>query len=161
MGIDLNGYMIRNRPYLTSDQVKGLIKSGFAIGAYSIDHPLYSSVSLEDQLHQTIRRVKIIKRRFNLDYGVFSFPRTDNGVPRKVFNEIYKTGLVDATFGTGGMINDGIPNNFQRFSLEKPLILAEKIIALNMAKKFYNRVKGNDRILRTEFHYLCPITQEK
>ncbi|MCG2777798.1 MAG: polysaccharide deacetylase family protein [Desulfobacterales bacterium] len=146
--IDFNDYLVRNKPYLTSDQIKKLIKDGFTIGAHSIDHPLYSSISLESQLHQTIESVKLIREKFCLDYGAFAFPHSDNNVSKKFFVELYNSGLVDISFGTGGMIKDCVPNNLQRFSLEKPLMPAERIIAFQFARKLFKLMTGNDRIIR-------------
>ena len=96
-------------------QIKGLIKEGFNIGDHSIDHPLYSLLSLRDQLYQTIESVKLIRERFSLYYGAFAFPHSDNNVSKKFFVELYNSGLVDISFGTGGMIKDCVPNNLQRF----------------------------------------------
>ena len=148
MDIDFEDYLLKNMPYLTSDQIKRLINDGFTVGAHSIDHPLYSSLSLEDQLYQTIESVRFIKEKFCLDYGAFAFPHNDNNVSKEFFVELYKDGLVDVSFGTGGMTNDSFPNNIQRVSMEKPLMPAERIIPLQFAKKLYKHVKGNGKIIR-------------
>ena len=148
MEIDFKDYLIRTGPYMTTDHIKELITNGFTIGAHSIDHPLYSSLSIEEQLFQTIESVKFIREKFNLDYGVFAFPHTDNGVSKEYFAELYKSGLIDVTFGTGGMINDSVPRNIQRFSLESPLMPAEEIIALQFARKINRVMKRCNKIIR-------------
>ena len=148
MEIDFKDYLIRTRPYMTTDHIKDLINNGFTIGAHSIDHPFYFSLSLEDQLHQTIESIKFIRERFRLDYGVFAFPHTDNRVSTKFFTEAYQSGLIDVTFGTEGMINDSVSRNIQRFSLESPLMPAEKIIALQFARKIYRVMKRGNKIMR-------------
>jgi len=146
--IDFNDYLIRTGPYMTTDQIKELINNGFTIGAHSIDHPLYSSLSLEDQLYQTMESIKFIRERFRLDYGVFAFPHTDNRVSKKFFTEVYQSGLIDVTFGTGAMTNDSVPRNIQRFSLESPLMPAEEIIALQFARKINRVMKRCNKIIR-------------
>lgn len=146
--IDFNDYLSESQPYLTSDQIESMIKNGFTIGAHSIDHPLYSSLSLRDQLHQTIESVKQIRSRFCLDYGAFAFPHSDHKVTTEFFEELYNSGLVDISFGTSGMINDSYSNNLQRFSLEKPLMPAKRIIALQFARKFIKILTGNSKIIR-------------
>jgi len=148
--LDLNfiEYLAEHKPYLTSEQIAGLIRDGFTIGAHSIDHPLYALLSLEDQLHQTKESVCFIKKRFGLSYGAFAFPHSDNKVSNKFFTEIYGSGLLDISFGTGGLINDECSQNFQRFSLEKPLFSADKIIALQWGRKIFNSLKGNHLIVR-------------
>ena len=142
MEIDFKEYLIKTSPYMTTGHINELIKKGFTIGAHSIDHPLYSSLSLEDQLSQTIESIKFVRERFRLDYGAFAFPYSDNGVSEKFFAEVYQSGLTDITFGTGGMKNDSVPNNIHRFCLDNPLMTAEESIALGFArhiKKVINR----------------------
>lgn len=146
--IDVQRYLSEKQPYLTSGQVKELIDQGFTIGAHSIDHPYYSTLSLAEQLEQTIVSMKKIRENFGLDYGAFAFPHNDNNVSREFFAELDKSGLVDVSFGTGGMIKDTIPNNIQRCSLEKPVIPAKRIIAYQFARKLYRHMKGIDEIIR-------------
>jgi peptidoglycan/xylan/chitin deacetylase (PgdA/CDA1 family) len=148
INLDFNDYLLRYKPYLTSDQIKILIKDGFTIGAHSIDHPLYSLLLLEEQLYQTIESVKLIKDKFCLDYGAFAFPHSDNGVSKIFFEELSSSGLVNVSFGTGGILSDSIPNNFQRFSLEKPLIPPNKIIAFQYARKLSKLLTGNGKKIR-------------
>ncbi len=150
VNVDFDSYLLKEKPYLTSDQIRGLINDGFTIGAHSIDHPLYSSLSFEEQLCQTSESTRFIKERFCLNYSVFAFPHTDNNVSKRFFEEIYKSGLIDVSFGTGGMINDIFSNNIQRFSLEKPLMPAEKILGLHFARKLYRILKRNDKLKRVE-----------
>ena len=148
INIDFNDYLLKKEPYLTSHQIQILIKQGFAIGAHSIDHPLYSLLTLEEQVYQTIESVNYIREKYCLNYGAFAFPHSDNGVTKEFFTQIHGSGLVDISFGTGGMIKDAIPNHFQRFSLEKPAISAKKIIAYQYARKLVRRVRGNGEIDR-------------
>jgi len=83
MNTDFNEYLSRNKPYLTSNQIRELIKSGFSIGAHSIDHPYYSALTLEEQLTQTLECVNFVRHNFKLDYGAFAFPHHDNFVSKK------------------------------------------------------------------------------
>ena len=100
---DFGHYLREMQPYLTSDQVNKLIAQGFGVGAHSLDHPYYSSLSLEEQVEQTLESVKIIRDKFQLHYGAFAFPHNDCGVSREFFKIIKNSGIVDATFGTGGL----------------------------------------------------------
>lgn len=146
--IDFNDYLLRNRPYLTSEQVAGLVCDGFAIGAHSIDHPLYTDIEPDEQVRQTIESVAFVRGAFRLDYGAFAFPHSDHGVSRAYFSQIRESGLVDISFGTSGMIEDCVPNHFQRFSLEKPLLPAKDIFALHFAKRLWRNVKRSNEIIR-------------
>lgn len=148
INVDFNNLLSKYKPYLTSDQIERLMKDSFTIGAHSIDHPLYSSLSIKEQLHQTIESMKFIKEKFSLDYGAFAFPHSDNNVSKKFFTELYNSGLVDISFGTGGMINDCVSNNLQRFSLEKTLMPVDSIIGHQYARKFIKFVMGRGKITR-------------
>ena len=135
MNIDFGDYLLVNKPYLTSDQINKLIESGFTIGGHSIDHPVYPSLSLEDQLHQTIESVKFVREIFHLSYGVFAFPFSDHNISKEFFARLSYSGLIDLSFGTAGLIEDSAPNHLQRFSLEKPIDTAERIVAFQHARK--------------------------
>jgi len=150
MNIDFNDYLLKKQPYLNSCQIESLIKDGFTIGAHSIDHPLYSSISLRDQLGQTLESIKQIRNRFCLDYGAFAFPHSDHKVSMEFFKELYDSGVVDISFGTAGMLNDSFPENFQRFSLEKPLLPAKDIVSYQLIRKLFKSITGNDKIIRLD-----------
>jgi peptidoglycan/xylan/chitin deacetylase (PgdA/CDA1 family) len=148
--LDFDEYLIKNRLYLTSHQIEALIKNGFTVGGHSIDHPLYSLLSLSDQLYQTEESVKFMKNTFDLGYGTFAFPHGDNMVSRNFFRRLYSSGLVDVSFGTGGMIEDEFPRNIQRISFEKPLMPAEKILAFQFARRMYKIIKRKGKLIRNE-----------
>ncbi len=141
IGIDFNEYMAKHKPYLTSDQIKILIKKGFAIGSHSIDHLPYSTLSIDDQLFQTEYSTKAIRDQFGLRYGAFAFPLSDAGVSQAFFTKLYANGIVDISFGTNHIPTSCFPNNFRRFSLEKPLLPAQSIIALHSLKSIFKFLK--------------------
>lgn len=149
LNVDFDNYLASFKPYLNSNQVEKLIEDGFTIGAHSIDHPLYSSLSLEDQLYQTRESVKLIIERFSLDYNAFAFPFTDNGVSRRYFDEILRSGSVDISFGNSGIVKDLCPNNLQRISMEGSILPAKKIIAIQYANYIYGILTGRDEIRRS------------
>ena len=148
MGVDFDCYLRTYKPYLTSVQVRGLLESGFGLGAHSKDHPMYSTLSLEDQVSQTIESVKAIREAFGLTYGVFAFPYTDADISRDFFLQVLRGEVVDLCFGTSGILNDSFVQMLQRFSLENPLISAERILAYQYAKKLGRVLRGCDKIVR-------------
>jgi peptidoglycan/xylan/chitin deacetylase (PgdA/CDA1 family) len=133
--LDLAGYLSNTQPYLTSAAIQGLIDRGFHIGAHSVDHPLYASLPLDDQISQTVTSVTTIRTRFQLSYGTFAFPHSDRGVSQEYFRRISATGLVDVSFGTEGLLGDSVQRNLQRFSLENPLEPAPRILAYHHARR--------------------------
>jgi peptidoglycan/xylan/chitin deacetylase (PgdA/CDA1 family) len=133
--LDVAGYLSRTQPYLTAAAIEGLIDRGFHIGAHSVDHPLYAALPLEDQISQTVTSVATIRTRFELPYGAFAFPHSDRGVSLEYFRRVAATGLVDLSFGTGGLLGDSVQRNLQRFSLEKPVESAPRILAYHHARR--------------------------
>lgn len=147
--IDIDDYLRKEQPYLTTGQIRNLIQKGFTIGAHSVDHPLYRDLILDEQIRQTTESMRFVKETFNLDYGAFAFPHSDYGVSIEYFRRIQETGLVDISFGTAGIIEDCVPNHFQRFSLEEPLLTAQKIFALQYAKRLWRMVRRKNKIVRS------------
>ena len=104
--IDLSykSFLKKEKPYLTSEQIKSLIAKGFHFGAHSKDHPDYASLTLEEQLDQTQGSMRAVQELFSLDYGLFAFPFTDYGVSATFFEKIFQKGDgVDLTFGSAGL----------------------------------------------------------
>ena len=148
VGIDTRDYLQRERPYLTSEHIFKLIAMGFSIGAHSIDHPLYEDLTLEEQLRQTRESVRYVRQGYHLDYAAFAFPHHDRGVSLRFFNELYGSGALDISFGTGGLISDDWPRNIQRLSFERPPVPAKEILVHATARKFYRTIVGRNRQLR-------------
>ncbi len=142
LDVDFNAYLSTRQPYLTSEQVRQLIKMGFTIGGHSVDHPLYATLSLEEQLSQTTASVRIVRDRFSLNYGAFAFPHGDQGVSARFFSNLFSGTDVDISFGTRGLLRETIPQHFQRFSMENTSAPAERVVARNYARGFYKKLIG-------------------
>lgn len=110
-------YLAKEQPYLTTSQINELINDGFTIGGHSKNHPLYKSISEEEQVKQTIESVNTLVNKFNLNYKVFSFPFTDDGIKKDFFNKVNPQ--LDLTFGTAGLKTDITPKNLQRIPMEE------------------------------------------
>ncbi len=115
MGYSFKHYLKTQQPYMTSEQVRGLISQGHYIGGHSVDHPLYADISLNEQLTQTQESVDFVQKKFDIDYRIFAFPFTDIGVSKTYFDKI----VLDAFFTSGILENDPIPNVFRRLAMEK------------------------------------------
>jgi len=115
-GIDFDEFLKKEQPYLNSEQIKELIQQGFTFGAHSNNHPLYKGLTLDEQLAQTNESVTKIVTQFQLDYKVFSFPFTDDGVGKQFFEQIKSK--VDVTFGCAGFKKQTLPFHFQRLEME-------------------------------------------
>jgi peptidoglycan/xylan/chitin deacetylase (PgdA/CDA1 family) len=139
---DFTAYILKSRPYLTSEQVHKLIGMGFTIGAHSVDHPKYSQIPLQEQLHQTRMSIRFLRERFSLDYDAFAYPNGDDNLSDQFFRQIFEGGYVDASFGNVGLTRHVHPRHFSRFPMEKQSLPAEKIIGRYYAKGLYDLIKS-------------------
>jgi peptidoglycan/xylan/chitin deacetylase (PgdA/CDA1 family) len=130
---DFEGFLSSQRPYLTTEQIKALLREGHSLGSHSIDHPLYAEIPFEEQIRQTAEGTRFLCERFGLKRIPFAFPHSDEGVSLRFFDKVRSTGHISITFGTSGLLTDNVPAHFQRFSMEKtsaraPLILARQVV---------------------------------
>lgn len=116
--LDFDEYLREKKPYMNTDQIQNLLNLGFSIGSHSVDHPLYSKISLEQQLTQTIQSQEFLEQKFGINYRVFAFPFTDYGVKKDFFSHIFEKERFDLSFGTAGLKKDCIQQNLQRFAME-------------------------------------------
>jgi len=141
-------YLLKEKPYLDSEQINSLIKKGFDFGAHSIDHPEYQFINLEEQIRQTTSSINSIQKQFLLKKKLFSFPFTDYNVSKKYFSEINKQNILDLSFGCAGQKKDEAKNHFQRIPLEMANLTARQILN---GELFYYLLKmplGKNKITR-------------
>lgn len=139
MEISFADYLHRAQPYMSWNQISTLQQDGFYIGAHSMDHPLYSDISLTEQINQTHRSLDFIQNQFHTDYRIFAFPFTEYGVSQQFF-DVIKANLL---FGTAGMKNDPQTNVIHRIPMELKDKSAKEIIrnqtVYYMAKHLFNK----------------------
>jgi peptidoglycan/xylan/chitin deacetylase (PgdA/CDA1 family) len=99
---DWDSYLVNQKPYLFSEDVISLQNKGFHFGAHSIDHPRYNLIDSQEQIKQTKDSINFMSERFKIKEKLFAFPFSDRGVDKTFFEEIYKQGITDITFGTSG-----------------------------------------------------------
>ncbi len=151
LDFEFNSYLAKTRPYLTSEEVRKLINMGFTIGAHSIDHPPYSTLSLHDQLYQTHASLQILRERFSLNYGAFAFPHGDKGVSERFFEEMFAKGEVEVSFGTGGMQKDVHQRHFHRFSMESDSAPTKKVLGGHYARSFLRTCLNTAKSMKANF----------
>lgn len=141
LDIDFNSYLNDQKPYLDFDQLKNLTKKGFGISAHSWDHPLYSELSVEDQLENTVKSLNFTKENNFLDDS-FAFPFTDFGVQKEFFERLFKNQPISYSFGSAGIKTDSISKNLQRIPMEtgeNAVQILKKEIAYFKFKKLLNK----------------------
>ena len=140
LGLSFSAYLRERRPYLDSEALKNLHAQGFSIGAHSVDHPRYDCLSYQDQLRQTYESLSFLGVLLGLRYRAFAFPYSDRGVSERFLLETKNSGLLDLSFGTGGMTRSPVAWHFQRLSFEKPPIAAERILRSATLRSIAKRV---------------------
>ena len=159
VGVDFGCYLAEHRPYLTSEQVESLCRQGFHVGAHSVDHPHFGTLSLPAQLEQAVESMQFVKENFSPAYTMFSFPFEDIGVSAIFFESLYHgRGAPSAgdaatlecalSFGTSDMKQDSFPRHLHRFWMEGRAEQPELTIKRVLAKTFVRRLLGRNRIKR-------------
>ena len=140
LDVDLDGYLERQRPYLSTEQVRAMAHNGFAIGAHSLDHPLYRRLPLDEQVRQTRESTAFVRERYGRDLGALQ---------RRIFDRVREGGCVDVSFGTGwGMMDEEIPSHFQRLSMEWGSMPLYAVIKNRYRSRVLNRLKGTVQVAR-------------
>lgn len=143
LDVDLGRYVNERRPYLSSEQVRSLLQSGFTVGAHSHDHWRYSELPLEGQIEQTRTSMQFLEQRFGVRPKSFAFPYSDTGVGSAFFAAVYAEPLLNVSFGTAGLgVRHFHPRNIERMSMEKTSAPAAQILAHQFARTAYFRLRA-------------------
>jgi len=116
LDINFAQYLSTYQPYLTTKQIESLIQQGFTVGAHSVSHPYYQSLTEDMQVEQTLKCIQYLTKNFGIKERTFSFPYTDFEIKKTFFERIKNE--VDLTFGTANMKLDEIHTNIQRIPME-------------------------------------------
>lgn len=119
--IDFQNYLKTQKPYLTLYELKELKEAGVLIGSHSIDHPLFCKLNDNQQVNQIKESVNWVNKNFNQALSVFSFPFTDFGIRRNLFDKIYNNDAfrLDYSFGTAGIKKEKYKQHLQRIAMEQ------------------------------------------
>jgi peptidoglycan/xylan/chitin deacetylase (PgdA/CDA1 family) len=137
--IDIDRYISDVRPILSSEEVRGLVKQGFTVGAHGHEHLLYSDLTVPDQLDQTFVDMKFLQTQFGVSPNAFAFPHNDNGVGSEFFNSVFLQRRLDISFGTSGLVPHFHPRNIQRVTMEKTSAPAAQILSRQFARATLRR----------------------
>jgi len=147
IGFSFTDYLSNVKPYMTKNEIRSTMNHGHAIGAHSAEHPLYSELTLQEQLWQTKECVTYLQRHFDLEDIAFSFPFNDNGVSKEFFHLLLSECGVGLSFGTGSLRQDCIATNFHRCSMETRLPTKQRLSNVYIQKLARILVRQN-HILR-------------
>ena len=133
LGIDFQEYLQKNKPYLTTEELKELQGKGFTIGAHSIDHPRYSQLDEPEQIRQTIESCLYVRKTFQEPKTYFSFPFSEEGIRDSFFQSIDP--VVDLCFGISGMATRNEGKLVGRIDMERKRKPAQTIINQTILKQ--------------------------
>lgn len=149
--IDFEQYLQKERPYLSTDNLFDLSKSGFIVGAHGYNHPYFSTISYKEQVDEVVKSMDWIKTRFVNQPKLFAFPFTDYGVSDDVVRMITQqpNAICDLTFGSAGIQPTKYSTHIQRIPMEKINISGKHIVSgeilYYLAKKATGYYKKYDK----------------
>ncbi len=141
LNVDLDDAVyLRDTPvYMSTAQIRILLKWGFHIGAHSTDHPEFFRMNEKKMEAQVSKSMKDMQERFHSRPACFAFPFTSDGVPETVIDELLDEGIADVIFGTAGMKKTGRERFIQRIPMESGALPAKRLLK---AEHFYYLLKG-------------------
>ena len=98
VGVDFAEYLKIVKPYLTHEQVEHLLAQGFTIGAHSVTHPAFASLSLDEQSSEVHCSLAHLHERFVFDINSFALPFTSNGISPEFYRAIFADRSLDLLF---------------------------------------------------------------
>jgi len=128
LGLDIPGFLARERPYLTLDELRNLQRQGLHVGSHSIDHPWYQDLDPAEQLRQTVESHHWVQTYLPGSPSVFAFPFSDAGLPWSLMEQGFAQGIA-LHFGGPGLRRQA-PGALSRVAMEKDRSEAGAIIRL-------------------------------
>lgn len=150
--IDFKEYLRNNNLYLSSSEVAVLVKEGFAIGSHSIDHPLFSLLSPEEQIRQASESLNLLRKQFDMPFNAFAFPFNSIEVSKDFYEQTHFNGDIDISFGTSGFQKGYCENNFQRQSMEVGEYSAKKIYVRLLRDLLWEQILTKCKKAKKDFH---------
>jgi peptidoglycan/xylan/chitin deacetylase (PgdA/CDA1 family) len=146
LGLDINEQLKVFKPYMLKNDIDGLVKKGFTVGAHSAEHPEYYLLDEQTQLDQSIKSINQIKEWFNPKYAAFAFPFTDYGVKNSFFEKLESDCSVDVTFGCAGIKKHYRQNHIQRIPMDDFPFSAESRLRSEYLHSFLKKLIGKNSV---------------
>jgi len=144
ISVDFKGYLKRNKPYLTSNQVLELIELGFTIGNHGKSHPNFDKIDLNEQIQEVVSGSEFLEELpFDLKRKYFSFPFGSDNRSKEFYKFLYEKNKVNYSFGVSGLKIDEQKKHFHRMQMEYIGISGSSIIKFEhfyyIIKAFFNK----------------------
>ena len=152
--MDDAAYLKAHGIYMTTAQVKELLKWGFHLGGHSLDHPEFCRMQEREIVSQVSRSTRDLQERFGIRQACFAFPFTSDGIPEQVIDQLLDDGVADLLFGTAGLKRTGRYRFIQRIPMES---LDRPALQVLRAEYLYYLLKaplGQNHYFRGKNHQL-------
>ena len=150
LDIDIELFLRKNKPYLSSNQIQNLLKKGIYFGAHSVSHPKYSDIPYFYQILETKDSIQYLEKNFNIKKVSFAFPFSYDNISLDFFQFLKSNKII--SFGTAGLKNEQIEiDNIQRIPMEykKSKYSAQTILKGELILFLLKRILKKHIILRT------------
>ena len=147
IGFSFTNYLDTVQPFLSSLQIRSLLDKGFYIGGHSVSHPYYPSLTLDQQIKETIDSLHSLDENFNLKNKLFAFPHSDKEITQSYFDRI-NVNDVELFFGIQNQKIENYNTVLQRFNAERPEVPLEKQIKSVMFYNWVMEIVGRNNISR-------------
>jgi peptidoglycan/xylan/chitin deacetylase (PgdA/CDA1 family) len=143
-------YLQEKRPWLTTQELKELSSQGFYFGGHSWDHPYYQTLSLEEQMKQTVDSCNYIKQ-FQNHKTTFAFPHFDIDLTQQLFDQLL-TGenKIDLLFGTQNQKNEINNKMIHRFNCERPGLPIDQHVKGVLLYSILQKLSNKQNIIRKD-----------
>ena len=147
-GIDLEAYLEDVRPYMTLDELKELQGDGMTIGSHTASHRWFKYLSLDEMRNETSRTFIWMDDNLGPNDRYFSFPFSDEDVPKEFFSWLYREVDCKLSFGISGLKNDIHRNHLHRIPMENSMQPVSAIVLKEYMKTILRAPFGRNRIRR-------------
>ena len=147
LGVSFEEYLKKYQPFLTRVQVKSLHDRGFYIGAHSVDHPYFQTLSLEEQVAQVIKSCQYVNELLGTPGCCFSFPHSDLGISQELFDTLQPMDI-PLLFGIQNQKTELKNKMVHRFNAERPEIKFSRQIKGLLLLLWLQNLRGRNQVNR-------------
>lgn len=140
LGEPLDRLLEREQPYMSEDELNGLQEKGFNIGSHGRHHQPFQEMSrggMNEALQESFGDLEAM-----LGPGfrrVFSFPFSDDGIPKAELDALIQANELEGAFGSAGLKTGRTTRHFQRIPAEDP---KRSLDALLRGEMMNARIRG-------------------
>ncbi len=104
LDVDIAGYLQSQRPYMTSEEVRGLAAAGHTIGAHSRRHPKLNILPQQAQTEEIVESCQAVQTLTGQPQVPFAFPFSGYGINRRYLAKLQaRYPLIGAFFDSKGV----------------------------------------------------------